>query len=67
MSDCGDYSDELVCNRRLDTPENPCLVGEFYCVDGTRCLPTSALCDHMKHCPDGSDEIPEVCQRALAA
>ena len=36
VQDC----DELVCNRKLNTPDNPCIVGEFWCVDGTRCLPT---------------------------
>ncbi|KAK9509090.1 hypothetical protein O3M35_006482 [Rhynocoris fuscipes] len=38
-----------------------CNDGGFLCRDGTTCLKEEFVCDGIKHCSDGSDEISDSC------
>ena len=58
--DCSDSSDESVCS--VNSMKSNCKCQHFKCFDGSRCLPEKFLCDDMKQCPDGSDEIAQICR-----
>ncbi len=34
---------------------------QWECLNGQRCINDEYVCDTLIHCPDGSDEMPEVC------
>ena len=39
------------------TTKNPCAPSGFQCVSNGLCIPTTKVCDFVKDCQDGSDEI----------
>ncbi len=57
---CG-WREEVAASDCLDPPaETPfaCAVDEYACVDGTTCIPITALCNGgTPDCPDGDDEL----------
>ena len=63
--DCGDNSDEQLCRQQStmsDSADRDCPAPEYFkCADQCRCLPVSKLCDKVKDCPDGSDEVQYMC------
>lgn len=50
-NDCGDWSDEENCPRKLVS----CSTAEFQCDDGT-CIPERWHCDRERDCDGGEDE-----------
>lgn len=50
-NDCGDWSDEENCPRKMAS----CTTSEFKCDDGT-CIPSRWRCDQESDCDGGEDE-----------
>ncbi|XP_065322658.1 SCO-spondin-like [Gordionus sp. m RMFG-2023] len=69
VQDCSNALDELAmfCPKIQPTPPpkfptfSRCLIGQFACQYSDKCLPAEFVCNGIKDCPNGDDEIPERC------
>ena len=52
VAQCTDGSDELRCERQSTT----CRFSDIRCDSGSRCVPSSAMCNRSRECDDGRDE-----------
>ncbi|TPP57800.1 Low-density lipoprotein receptor [Fasciola gigantica] len=50
------FPDEGTRIAIINIVDRPCPPQSFYCMDGS-CIPSSGLCDGIRQCPDGSDEL----------
>ena len=50
----------------LTTQPRTCFSNEFACLDGSKCIPRSWVCDGLPHCDDYSDEFHSQCNNCAA-
>jgi len=58
---CKDISN-FICNK--NAYQNACNQGHMHlCKDNLTCIHNNLVCDGYVHCPDGSDEVDEICMK----